>query len=131
MAPCGRTHSGNVDGRLGQCLTRSKILETLVEQTGYFGAIHIAAYEHKFLHAVAIHRIPVTKLPGLALHKLFEFLLGRFGKPKATFGEFLLHTGLLEKIGHGGILLKITYAFGADDALGPMARHEIVELIQR
>ena len=66
--------------------------------------VEVLADEYEFDHAVAVDRIPVFFDIGIHFLELSKFLFRSCGIPVSGFGEFLLHTGLLEDIRHVGIV---------------------------
>lgn len=93
-------------------------------------AVEILADEYEFYHAVAVFGIPVACKARLIGHKLCELVFGCTRKPEAGLGKLLLHSGLLEKIRHVGVVAEVYNALGADHIRGPMTVDEEIELVE-
>ena len=85
------------------------------------------ADEDEFLHAVAELVIPVAAETWVLLHKLLEFILRHGGIPLAGVSDADLFAGLFKDVAGIFLVVEIADSFGADDALGPFAGHELVE----
>ena len=90
--------------------------------------VHVYSYKHYLLHAVAIGRIPVVLQPLVAGQDGLQFLFGHGGIPLARLMQGHLSACLLEEIAHVLLALEIAHALGADDAFGPLASNEVVEI---
>ena len=90
--------------------------------------VHVYPDEHYLLHAVAIGGIPVVLQPLVAGQDGLQFLLGHGGIPLARLVQRYLSACLLKEIAHVLLALEIAHALGADDAFGPLASNEVVEI---
>ena len=104
-------------------------VEAAVEGGFYGGAVDVAAYEHEFDHAVAVHGVPVAGQAGLGFHEPAQLVGGSGGVPLACVADFLLYARLLEEVAGVRLGCEIEYAFGADYAFGPLRCHEVVETV--
>jgi hypothetical protein len=84
--------------------------------------------EYNLLHAVAIGGIPVVLQPLVAGQDGLQFLLGHGGIPLASLMQGHLSACLLKEVAHVLLALEITHALGTDDAFGPLASNEVVEI---
>ena len=85
------------------------------------------ADEDEFLHAVTELVIPVAAEAWVLLHELLEFVLRHRGIPLAGISDADLFASLFENVAGIFLVVEIADSFGADDALGPFAGHELVE----
>ena len=78
-------------------------------------AVHVLAYEHKFLHAVAIVRVPISHYAGVAQQELLKLLVGHCGVPLSGIAHSHLLACLLEDRAYILLSGEVAYALGADD----------------
>ena len=102
-----------------------------VEEGGDGCAVHVAAYDDEFHHAVAHFGVPVAHHVGVGGEERFAVFLRGGGEPESGLGEIFLPSGLLEEIAHGGVFGEIADAFGADDRGGPVFVADPVEAVER
>ena len=87
------------------------------------------AYEHNLLHTVPVPVVPVAGKSGIACLELLQLFLRSRSIPLPGLLELFLTAGLLEHVGHVGVLSEVAYTFGADNPCRPVPGDEIVELI--
>ena len=85
--------------------------------------------KNKFLHPVAINRVPVTGKSRILNHHNGKLVLRHRGIPQARILHGNLLSSLFKKIALVIIRVKITDSLGPDYTLRPMLRHKIVKLI--
>ena len=83
--------------------------------------------EDQFLHAVAVLVVPIVTELRVLCHHLVELVLGHRGIPLTGIAQRHLTACLLEDVADVFLALEIADALGTDDALGPLAGHELVE----
>lgn len=86
--------------------------------------------EDQFLHTVAVLLVPVVLQTGILFHKEFQFIGRHRGIPLTGIAQANLLACLLEHIAHIRFIVEPTDAFGTNDALRPLASHELIEQSQ-
>ena len=85
--------------------------------------------EDKFLHTVAVFRIPVTHQPRFLPFQFRQVLFGGGSVPQSGFRKLLLHACLFKQVRHVAIVAEVADAFGTDDVARPSGGDEVVELV--
>jgi len=105
----------------------ASVCQAGIEEVGDELLVEVLANEDELLHAVAEMVVPVTAEAGILLHELLEFVLRHGGVPLAGIADADLFTSLLKDVANIAFVLEVADTLGADDALGPLAGHELVE----
>ena len=105
----------------------ASVCQTVIEEAGDEVLVEMLADEDNLLHAVAILLVPIATEAWILLHELLQFVFWHGGIPLASIADADLTACLLKDVTGFLFILEITDALGTDDALWPLARHELVE----